>query len=133
MSYASPLTLSPTDPQRKPKHYWQFAQIHAFAFHPGAFSLECRAMPTIQIRRSHTKGLDAARAVAEEVAETLKDKIQADYHWAGNDLRFERKGAKGAIRVSDTEVEVVVDLSFVLRPLKKKIEGKIEVYLSKLD
>ena len=86
-------------------------------------------MATIDVRRAHTIGKDKARAAAESVAERLRDKIQISYQWAGDDLRFERTGARGAIHVTDREVHVEIDLSLVLRPMKGKIEGKVHKYL----
>jgi len=86
-------------------------------------------MTTIDKRRAHTKGKEQARKAAESIAEKLRDKIQVTYHWAGDDLEFTRTGAKGRIRVSDTEVRVEIDLSFVLRPMKGMIEDKVDKYL----
>lgn len=86
-------------------------------------------MATIDIKRTHALGKEKARAAAQQVAERLKDKIDATYHWDGDDLRFERTGAKGRIAVSATEVRIEIDLSFLLRPLKGKLEDKAKQYL----
>ena len=86
-------------------------------------------MATIDITRTHALGKERAREVAELVAERLKDKISATYHWVGDDLRFERSGAKGRIAVTATEVRIEIDLSMILRPLKGKIESKANQYL----
>lgn len=86
-------------------------------------------MATIDIKRTHAVGKDKARAAAEQVAERLKDKIDATYRWDGDDLRFERSGAKGRIAVTATEVRIEIDLSFLLRPLKGRIEEKANQYL----
>jgi putative polyhydroxyalkanoate system protein len=86
-------------------------------------------MATIDIKRSHSIGKDKARTAAEAVAQRLKDKIDATYRWEGDDLKFERSGAKGRIAVSDTEVRVEVELGMLLRPIKGKIEDKVHQYL----
>jgi putative polyhydroxyalkanoate system protein len=86
-------------------------------------------MATIDIKRSHNVGKEKARAAAEQVAERLKEKIDATYRWDGDDLRFERSGAKGRIAVSATEVRIEIELSLLLRPLKGKIEEKAHKYL----
>lgn len=86
-------------------------------------------MATIDITRKHSAGKDKAREVAESIAERLKDKIGITYRWAGDDLNFERTGAKGTIHVADDSVRVEVDLKMMLRPMKGKIEGKIHQYL----
>jgi putative polyhydroxyalkanoate system protein len=86
-------------------------------------------MATIDIQRTHSIGRDKARAAAELVAERLKEKIDATYRWEGDDLRFERSGAKGRIHVTETTVRLEIDLGLVLRPLKGKIEEKAQQYL----
>jgi putative polyhydroxyalkanoate system protein len=99
---------------------------HAAAAAAGARTTD---MATIDIKRSHALGKDKARAAAEAVARRLKDKIDATYRWKGDDLEFERSGAKGRIAVSDTEVRVQVELGLLLGPLKGKIEDKVHQYL----
>lgn len=86
-------------------------------------------MATIDIKRTHALGLEKARGAAQLVAERLKDKINATYHWDGNALRFERAGAKGQITVSATEVRIEIDLGLLLRPLRGKLESKAKQYL----
>jgi putative polyhydroxyalkanoate system protein len=86
-------------------------------------------MATIDIRRTHSIGKDAARKAAEGVAEKLKEKLSVTYKWEGDDLRFQRTGASGRIRVTDTEVHVEVELGFLLKPMKGKVEQKVHQYL----
>ena len=86
-------------------------------------------MATIDIRRSHSIGKDAARKAAEGIAAKLKDKLSVTYRWDGDDLRFERTGANGRIHVTDNEVRVEVDLGFLLKPMKGKVEQKVHQYL----
>lgn len=89
-------------------------------------------MATINLQRQHTLGKQAARNSAEAIAQQLKNELQASYTWKGDHLEFSCPGASGCIRVSDSKVEVEVDLSFLLRPLKGKIEREIEQQLQKL-
>jgi putative polyhydroxyalkanoate system protein len=86
-------------------------------------------MATIDIRRNHTIGKAAARDAAQGIAEKLKDKVDVRYHWDGDDLRFERTGAKGRIQVTESEVRVEIDLNLALRPLRGKLEAKVHKYL----
>jgi putative polyhydroxyalkanoate system protein len=86
-------------------------------------------MATIDVRRSHDIGKEAARKAAEQIAQKLKDKLSVTYRWEGDDLRFERTGASGRIRVTDTEVRVEVDLGFLLKAMKGKVESKVHQYL----
>lgn len=88
-------------------------------------------MATIDLRRTHSLGKAKAREAAEGVAQRLKEKIQIEYRWDGDDLRFERSGAKGRIHVSDNEVRVEVDLGLMLKPMKGMITEKIQGYLDR--
>lgn len=88
-------------------------------------------MATIDISRDHQLGLEKAKAAAEGIAEKLKEKVQVDYRWQGNDLVFDRSGAKGSIVVSENNVRVQIDLGMMLRPMKGMIESKVNEYLDK--
>jgi putative polyhydroxyalkanoate system protein len=88
-------------------------------------------MAHIDERRKHSKGKDKAREAAEEIAQDIGQKIGAKYRWEGDDLRFERSGAKGSIHVDEGEVRVQVELGLLLRPLKGKIESAIRDYMDR--
>jgi putative polyhydroxyalkanoate system protein len=92
-------------------------------------------MATIEVRRSHSLPKDEARKRAEELAKSLEEKLGLEWRWNGEDLVFEAprgpaKGTKGRVRVLPAEVSVEIDLPFLLRMLKGKIESKV---LEKLD
>ena len=76
------------------------------------------------MRRGHK-----AREGAQKLAERLKEKLDAKFHWDGDVLKFERTGASGKITVGDKDVRIEVDLGLMLRPMKSKVEEKIEQYL----
>ena len=86
-------------------------------------------MATIHVHRSHTLGLAAARHEVEQIAIQLKEKLQATYFWEGDRLKFERTGADGIIDVTEKDVDVKLDLGFMLTPMKGMIQKKIEEYL----
>ncbi len=88
-------------------------------------------MATIDITRQHTMGREGAKQAAENVAERLKEKIDVNYRWEGDTLRFQRKGADGRIQVRDADVRVEVELGLLLRPMKGTITEKINDYLSR--
>ena len=89
-------------------------------------------MATIYISRTHSLGRETARNTAEQIARQLEDELKAKYQWHGDSLDFTCPGAKGYIRVSETLVEVSVDLSFLVRPLKGKIEREVNQQLDQL-
>lgn len=86
-------------------------------------------MATIDVRKSHGIGKEKARGAAEQIAEKLKTKLDVKYRWDGDVLRFDRSGASGAIHVGETEVRVEVELGMLLRPMKGKVEEKVQQYL----
>jgi len=88
-------------------------------------------MSTIRIRRQHALGRATARQRVEALAQTLHEKLDADYNWQGDRLLFKRSGASGAIDVSDDSIDVQVDLKLLLRPMKGSIQQTIEEYLDR--
>ena len=95
-------------------------------------------MATIELRKAHTLGKDAARQKAEDLADRMKDKIGIEWVWAGDNINFEAKsgtakGAKGRVEVSSSEIAVYVDLPFLLRPLKGMVESKIKERLDSIQ
>lgn len=86
-------------------------------------------MATITIHRAHQLGKQSARSSAEEVAHKLQGELKASYRWEGDVLKLECPGAHGCIRVGEAEVQVEVDLSFLLRPMRGHIERTVNAYL----
>ena len=87
-------------------------------------------MPHIEIKKKHALGKAEARKTAEKLAESLSSEYNAKCEWVNDDLCFSSPGVKGTLCVSDEDVEIMVDLGFMLRPLKSKIESSI---VSQLD
>jgi len=92
-------------------------------------------MATIDIQRAHTLSKDEARKRAEALATAMKEKLGLAWSWQGDQILFEApsgpaKGTKGTVDVSDKLVRVQIDLPFILRVLKGKVESKVN---EKLD
>ncbi|HEY8084359.1 MAG TPA: polyhydroxyalkanoic acid system family protein [Methylophilaceae bacterium] len=88
-------------------------------------------MSGIHIERVHTLGKADARKSAEHIAARLKHELKIDSQWHGDVLQLTHAGAKGSIVVADNKVEVRVELPFLLRPLRAKVEREIEQQLDK--
>lgn len=86
-------------------------------------------MSIIHRSRAHSLSLDAARAAAEEIAQQLADKYGIRYEWVGSVIHFKGAGAKGKLTVRHAQMEILIELSLMLRPLKGRIEGAVEEYL----
>jgi len=92
-------------------------------------------MATIDIRRTHTLAKDEAKKRAEELARGMEGKLGLQWQWEGDHIRFEApsgpaKGTTGTVEVTDSMVRVQIDLPFLLRVLKGKVESKVN---EKLD
>lgn len=86
-------------------------------------------MANIHVHRNHTLGLEGARQEVEKIAQQLKQQMQANYRWQGDRLLFERSGADGTIDVGESDVDVKLELGFMLSPMKGMIQKQIEEYL----
>jgi putative polyhydroxyalkanoate system protein len=82
-------------------------------------------MSKIDIQRSHQLSLADARAVVEQVADSMQRKFGTTGQWQGDTLSFARSGVKGAIAVSASDVHVTAELGILLSPLKGTIEDEI--------
>lgn len=82
-------------------------------------------MSEINIQRHHGMTLKKARTAAEHVAAELSEEFSIDYEWDGNTLNFHRSGVSGQIQVEKKQVLINAKLSFLLRPLKSRIEREI--------
>src|SRR4249919_3899456 len=86
-------------------------------------------MPSIDIKRSHSRPLPEARKSIERVAEHIARKFDITWAWEGNSLHFQRSGVDGHIKVSAKQVHVVAELGFLLSMLKTPVEREINRYL----
>lgn len=86
-------------------------------------------MAIIHITRYHHLDQATVRANVQELAETLVEKLSAEYKWEKDRLIFKRSGASGFVRIGDQELEVEVKLGMLLSPLKGSIESTITEYL----
>jgi putative polyhydroxyalkanoate system protein len=84
------------------------------------------AMSEIKIRRTHSLTLEAARRVAEDLAEKLKKDFGLGWAWKRNVLHFERAGINGELHVTDHEVSLEARLGLLLGLLKTRIEQDID-------
>ena len=86
-------------------------------------------MPSIDIKRSHSRPLAEARRKVQHVAEHLAEKFDLRWRWEGNELHFQRSGVDGHIKVSAKQVHVTAQLGFLLSALRGSVEREIHRYL----
>jgi len=99
-------------------------------------------MSEILIQRSHTLGLEKARAVAAKWQHEAEADWGMDCTYMANQineqgeiqdrLNFERAGASGYLEVSASQLTMKLELGFLMASFKEKIEEKITSNLDKL-
>lgn len=87
-------------------------------------------MAAIDITRNHTLGKTAVKEKVNQVLERIKAEMGLQGAWNGDVFKI-TKPAEGSFTITDTTVHVVVELGFMLRPLKGKIEERINGELTK--
>ncbi len=80
-------------------------------------------MAALVFEREHSLGLEAARAVAEQLAEEMRSDYGVDSHWNGNELVFSRVGLSGVLRVNPDSIRLDAQLGFLFSTYKTRIEA----------
>ena len=86
-------------------------------------------MSVIDITRHHTLSHDDAMAIAENLAKSLAERFDVVYSWSGDTLNFKRSGVKGELTVEPALIHARMELGFLLRPFKGRIEQEIHNHL----
>ena len=99
-------------------------------------------MAEIFIQRTHTLGLEKARAIAAQWQKESESDWGMDCTYVANQtndqgevqdlLNFERAGASGHLCVTATQLTMKLELGFLMASFKDKIEEKIISNLEKL-
>lgn len=83
-------------------------------------------MPTLDIRHPHSQPLPESRAALLRVVEKIHERLDVSSAWRGDDtLEFSRPGVDGRIQLLEGEVRVLLELSWLLTPLKDVVESEI--------
>ncbi|WP_085316265.1 polyhydroxyalkanoic acid system family protein [Derxia lacustris] len=88
-------------------------------------------MTTISINRKHTLGLERAKAASQRVVDKLSEKFGLESHWEGNALKFARPGVEGRLDVSETQVDVKIELGLMLAAFAAPIEQQLAASIDK--
>ena len=85
----------------------------------------------MQIRRNHSMGQDEARALVEEIADDLNQRLRLESEWQDYDLNVRGSGVKGKITIAHDFIEVNIKLGFALLLLEPTIRKEIETTMDK--
>ena len=83
-------------------------------------------MPDINFIRPYSLPIAVAKARVQKAVDELATEHHLRSEWEGNTLRFDRSGLHGEIRVSDSEIQLQMHLSLLLKPLKGSLVSRIE-------
>lgn len=83
-------------------------------------------MATISISRNHSLSPDVIKQRLTALGEKLQAKYSAKTSWDDDKtLKVKGTGVDGKLKISDNKVDVDIDLGFLLKPMKGKIEEAI--------
>ncbi|MBJ18152.1 MAG: hypothetical protein CL933_01895 [Deltaproteobacteria bacterium] len=71
---------------------------------------------------------DAYPPRIEGLADKVSSRLGGSWHWQGKEAVCEARGAEARVAYDDTSISIDVSLPLVLRPLRGKLESKIEEY-----
>lgn len=86
-------------------------------------------MPSIDIKRDHSRSLPDARKAVQRVADHIAEKFDVSCAWDGNTLNFKRSGVDGHIKLTAKQVHVTAELGFLLMAIRGSVEREIHRYL----
>ena len=84
----------------------------------------------VQINRTHSLGKQKARAMVEEIAASLGQKLNLRYAWQDDRLTFKRTGITGHIDVADHAVEVYIKRNRLVPVSESWIRAQVEAVMN---
>lgn len=88
-------------------------------------------MAQIEMKKSHALGAEKARGQIELLAQRLAERLGGTWRWQGERAVCEARGAKACVAYDAETISIEVDLPFVMRPMRKVLEAKIEDYFAR--
>lgn len=86
-------------------------------------------MPSIEIKRAHSRPLPQAKKSVQRVADHIAEKFDVSCGWEGDTLHFQRSGVDGHIKVTPRQIHVTANLGFLLMAIRGSVEREIHRYL----
>ena len=88
-------------------------------------------MAEISMRRPHDLEPDDVRSRIEGLADRLADRLGGSWCWQGDEAVCEARGAKARVGYDTDSIFLDVSLPLMLRPLRGKLEAKVEEYFDR--
>lgn len=89
-------------------------------------------MPDITLVESHPLSLPQAREVVQKVADQMAADYEMNYAWEGDVLVFKRSGFSGTLALTEGCAQLDINLGFMLRGFKTRIENQVGLNMHKL-
>jgi putative polyhydroxyalkanoate system protein len=84
-------------------------------------------MAKLNIEQAHSLPVEEVKKRLQTLADRLSEKYGINAKWTSErEAEVKRTGVTGKISCTDSKVTVFLDLSFVLSPLKDKIENRVK-------
>jgi putative polyhydroxyalkanoate system protein len=83
-------------------------------------------MSDINLVKPHSLPIAKAKALVQQAVDELAVEHDLNSEWHRDTLHVHRSGVEGQMQVTDSEIRVDVNLSFLLRPFKAKLVDHIE-------
>jgi putative polyhydroxyalkanoate system protein len=84
-------------------------------------------MAKLNIEQAHALPVDEVKKRLQSLADRLSEKYGISARWISDrEADIKRTGVSGKITCGENKVTVFLDLSFVLNPLKEKIETRVK-------
>ncbi|PJK10533.1 polyhydroxyalkanoic acid synthase [Lysobacteraceae bacterium NML95-0200] len=87
-------------------------------------------MSNIHIVHPTTLDLDKARSAVDQVAAKLTQEYGLACQWQGDELRFERPGVTGSIRLMPQQVQLSANLGFPFSAMQDMVEAGVRKALA---
>ena len=84
----------------------------------------------MRISRQHRLGIDEAKARLDDLAEELGRELSLTHLWRGDNQDFHDIGVDGTISVTESSINVALQLGFALMFVEAKIRRTIESALA---
>lgn len=88
-------------------------------------------MAQIELKRSHALGAEKARGQIELLVAKLAERLGGSWRWQGDRAICEARGAKACVAYDAETISIEVELPFIMRPMRKVLEAKIEDYFTR--
>ncbi len=89
-------------------------------------------MADITLVQEHALSMDDARAAAQKVADQMVADYEMTCSWDGDLLSFKRSGVSGTLALAEGRAQLDIELGFMLKGFKSKIEEQVGRNMRKL-